>query len=225
MVVNELKSGHALSWQNMWQITTAPGGVQCSLAPKLNSTVQFGPSKLGSFFICCCSWNNSTDREHIIMMSRTWSAKSQKSGSSCIELGKQVHTETAKIYSVEKFVHWLIFVPFVTDQYAYISDFTAEHMLTPFSQISSDAKPVKSAGEGSKPNSIIKELPEVTFELISTANMNLIGLAWFHFLNFFFSWHAVSRLDHWKYVCINMTHRLDICVSKLKCNRPTFVLN
>lgn len=111
----------------------------------------------------------------------------------------------------------------------FLSDFVAEHMFIPFSQVSSDSKPVEIAGKGREfsTNQHWNKTSRSDFEPISiAANRNLFRQAWFPFLNFVFQF-ADNCLDCWKCVCVNMMQKPLICVSKLKslCNRPTVVGN
>ena len=77
-----------------------------------------------------------------------------------------------------------------------LSHFPAEHMLTPFSRVSSESNLEGKRGKEVDFQAIRigTELPEMTFEPNSHADRNLIRQASFRFLNSLFRL-AVDRLD------------------------------
>ena len=108
----------------------------------------------------------------------------------------------------------------------FLSDFMAEHMFTPFSQVSNDTKPIKIARKESEllTSQRWNRTSGMTFEPINVADRNLIRQVWLCFLNFAF-WLAVDHHERWKHVYVNMLHRPHIYASKLQSvhNRPTVV--
>ena len=130
----------------------------------------------------------------------------------------------AKIYPVEELIH--LSLALMIFNFFFLSDFMAEHMFTPFSQVSSDTKPIKIAGKESEllTSQHWNRTSGMTFEPINVADKNLIRQVWLCFLDFAF-WLAVDHNDRWKHVYVNMLHRPHIYASKLQSvhNRPTVV--
>ena len=156
-----------LKLQDLWHTTSRGKWTALSfewqplLATKPNSTVLIWCIETWEFLIAVVGEINSTDSGYIVQdiepgkhaANENWARveigqrKPTRSGFSCVESGREVHVQNCQNFSCGKVYSFVIGYD---DFFFFKSDFAAELIFTPFSQVSSDRKPVKLAGKRSE---------------------------------------------------------------------------